>query len=126
MAQNTIARVHESNAPLAGSGVANGTIWDMEANPAAYSGTPADGTSGGNGSSHFRAFAAADQAGTLAIQQSPDQVHWFTTTSQTVAAGFANGTVIESLNVLRYMRAVFTNGASAQSSFEFDTSVVSI
>ena len=126
MAQNQIARVHESAAPQSGGATVTGTTWDMSADPAAYAGTPADGTSGGAGASRFRAFAAADVAGTLIIQQSADKVNWFKTISQPVLADFTQGTVLESMPVLRYVRAVFTNGATNQASFEFDTSVVSI
>lgn len=124
--QNQVARVHESQAPLGANALTNGTTWDMAADPAAYAGTPADGTSGGAGAAKFRAFVAADQVGTLAIQQSTDNVHWWTTAKVSIPADFTQGTVLESIPALRFVRAQFTNGATAQTEFEFDTCTVSV
>lgn len=75
----------------------------------------------------FRAFAASDVAGTLNIQQARTAAGpWFTTTTAPVAAGFGSGTVLESIVTLPFVRAQYVNGAAAQASFEFDSSLVAI
>lgn len=74
-------------------------------------------------SSKFRAFASADQAGTLSIQQSPDGgTTWYTTLTQAVAAN--TPTILESIVTLPHVRAQFANGASAQGAFAFASALV--
>lgn len=74
--------------------------------------------------SKFRAFAGSDQGGTLTIQQSADKTNWYQVATASTTAN--NGAVLESLVCLRYVRAVFTNGATLQTKFEFDTALISI
>lgn len=74
--------------------------------------------------SRFRAFASSDQAGTLTVQQSADKTNWYQVGTASTTAN--NGAVLESLVCLRYVRAVFTNGATLQTKFEFDTALISI
>jgi hypothetical protein len=75
--------------------------------------------------SYFRAFAAADVAGTLNVQQSPDGTNWFTTDTASIPASAGTGVRIEAAIVLRYVRAQVVNGSSPQTEFEFDTVAVS-
>lgn len=76
--------------------------------------------------SRLRVFAASDQAGTVAVQQSRDTLTWYTTTSQPVAAGAAAGTIIESILAMPYARAFYTNGATPQGVFELDTALIAV
>ena len=70
--------------------------------------------------SQFNAFAFADQTGTLSIQVSIDNVTWRTAKSVAVAANVAQ---ILSIPVMaRYHRAVFVNGATANTAFMLNTS----
>lgn len=89
------------------------------------------------GMSRFRAFASSDQAGTLYILQSRDNVTWFYTTSAAVTAGsdvatigalsaVHPATVLESLISLRYVRGAYVNGGTLQTRFEFDSFVLAI
>ena len=77
------------------------------------------------GSNHryaaFNAFAFADQAGTLRIEVSTDNVTWRRASAdQAVAAGAA---LFLSVPVCaRYHRAVYVNGAVAQTAFMLNTS----
>lgn len=100
----------ETSAPLAGSATFNGGTVDVAGSA--------------QGGSRFRAFAYADVAGTLNIQQSRDGSTWRTTISQPVGA--AAGTVVESIIARRYVRAQYVNGGSAQATFELDTCLVSV
>lgn len=69
----------------------------------------------------FNAFAFASVAGTLRIEVSNDNTTWRRITADTaVAAGAA---IILSVPVVaRYHRAVFVNGAAAQTAFMANTS----
>lgn len=75
----------------------------------------------GHGYSKFNAFAFADVAGTMRIEVSNDNTTWRRATADTaVAAGsFASLSIAV---VARYARAVFVNGAAAQTAFLFNTS----
>lgn len=64
----------------------------------------------------FTAYALADQAGTLRIEQSNDNTTWRRSTVDTAVA--ANTPVfLTTVVVTRYHRVVFVNGATAQGSF---------
>ncbi len=77
-----------------------------------------------NRSTLFRAFASSNVAGTLKIQQSRDTITWYTTVSQALTVGSTEGTVIESIVVLPFVRAQYTNGTTTQTQFEFDTALL--
>lgn len=71
--------------------------------------------------SQFNASVFADQAGTLRIECSNDNVTWRRITVDAAVA--ANTPVILSVPVMtRYYRAVFINGAVANTAFMFNTS----
>lgn len=94
----------ESTTPLAGNGVATGASHSVLDNHI----------------DRFRASVYADQAGTLAIQQSADgATNWATSTSQATTA--SQVTVLESIPGMQYVRAVFTNGATPNTVFVFTT-----
>lgn len=80
----------------------------------------------GLGVARFRAFAAADVAGTLSIEQSRDGLTWYETTSAGILANIAQGTVLESIIALRFVRARVVNGGAGQAAFEFDSTLVAI
>lgn len=107
----------ETSTVLAANGVINGASHDTTL-------APADSDTINGKWSKFRAFAGSDQAGTLTIQQSADATNWYQVATASTTAN--NGAVLESLVCLRYVRAVFTNGATLQTKFEFDTVLVSI
>lgn len=69
----------------------------------------------------FNAAAFADQAGTLRIECSNDNTTWRRATADTAVA--AGAVVYLSVPVMtRYHRAVFINGATAQTAFMLNTS----
>ncbi len=69
----------------------------------------------------FNAFAFADQAGTMRIEVSVDNVTWRRATIDTAVA--ANTPVLLTIPVFsRYHRAVFINGATLQTAFMLNTS----
>jgi hypothetical protein len=71
--------------------------------------------------SAFNAFAFADQAGTMRIECSNDNVTWRRMTVDTAVA--ANTPVILSVPVMtRYHRVVYVNGATIQTAFMLNTS----
>lgn len=71
--------------------------------------------------SAFNASAFADQAGTLRVECSNDNVTWRRTTADTAVA--ANTCVILSVPIMtRYYRAVYVNGATLQAAFMLNTS----
>lgn len=71
--------------------------------------------------SAFNASAFADQAGTLRIEVSNDNVTWRRATADTAVA--ANAVVVLTVPVMtRYHRAVFVNGATLQTAFMLNTS----
>lgn len=72
----------------------------------------------------FRAFAYADQAGTLKIEQSRTGSTWYQMASASVSAN--TPTTLESNIYMQYVRVAYTNGATAQSSFELNSCAVSM
>lgn len=71
-------------------------------------------------------FVSASIDGTLYIQESDDQVAWYTTSSQAIVTAGSNvissvtyytGTVYEKTLSARYVRLVYVNGATAQTRF---------
>jgi hypothetical protein len=69
-----------------------------------------------------RAYAYADQAGTLYLEQSMNGSMWRTTSSVAVAAGTTG--VLEDKLVAEYCRVRFVNGATAQGSFEIMSTLI--
>lgn len=70
----------------------------------------------------FNAYSFSDQAGVLRIECSNDNVTWRRMTADVAAA--ANTPVILSVPVMtRYHRAVYVNGATAQTAFILNTSL---
>src|ERR1039457_4612683 len=67
----------------------------------------------------FRVLAASDKAGTVYVEQSDDQVNWFQTSEEApVITDFTEASiVVESLITMRYVRAAYVNGATAQTDF---------
>lgn len=122
------------NTALAGNGVKSGFTYDVGnfngILPQAVVAIPGAMNAGKAGPSIIRAFASSDVAGTLSIQHSPDGKTWFTDTAAAstaaVAADATKGVIVEAKITLRYVRAVLTNGAAAQTSVEFDTVILSI
>jgi hypothetical protein len=68
-----------------------------------------------------KSLVYTDQAGTLQLQQSRDGVTWRTTQSVAVAA--ATATVVVDPLVCQYCRVLFTNGATAQTVLELDSTL---
>lgn len=73
----------------------------------------------------WRLFISSDQAGTANMQQSTDGVTWYTTQSNSYAAG-GQGAIYESLVALRFLRVAYTNGAVAQAAFRALVTLVAI
>ena len=96
----------ETSTPLAGGAAVNGA------------------TRTAGSFSLFRAFASSDQSGTLSIQQSRNGTTWYETPTSVAVTGGATGTVLESLIAMPYVRARYVNGASAQTTFEFDSALM--
>lgn len=94
---------HESDTALGADGTFNGAVYNI--------------TELGNLYDYFRVFASSDQTGTLSVQQSWDEVTWFTTISEAVAAGFGSGTIVESMITAPYVRVQYVNGSTAQNDF---------
>lgn len=104
-------------------------VWYQESVAAAAAGATITGTARNCGAlssgdmrySAFNAFALADQAGTMRLEASNDNVTWFRTTVDTAVV--ANTPLIMSIPVLwRYSRVVFINGGVAQTLFKLSTS----
>lgn len=111
---NTVQQFADSSANLANNATFTGTGRDTGNN-----------TTAGNGYSRFRVFANADQAGTMLIDQSPDNITWYNTISQVITA--SSPTIIESVVTLRYIRTRFTNtGGSTQTTFLLASALVAI
>lgn len=73
--------------------------------------------------SYFKAFAVADQAGTLRVECSNDGATWRRASPDTAVA--ANTPVVVSVPVLtRYHRVVYVNGAAAQTFFMLNSGYV--
>jgi hypothetical protein len=71
--------------------------------------------------SKFNASAVADQAGTLRIECSNDNITWRRATADTAVAAIA--CVYLSVPIMtRYYRAVYVNGGVAQTAFMLNTS----
>lgn len=102
----TLTFVHSTTA-LGASGVFTGTALDLGAN---------------HSFNRHRALATASHDGTLVLEQSRDNTNWRTTGSINVTA---NTTAeLEDLIVCRYVRVKYTNGATAQSSFELISALI--
>lgn len=112
---NLVQQTLETSTPLLANVTFNGATQDNGSN----------GSAPGSGYSKFRAMAYADQAGTIAIQQSRDGITWRTTVGPTAVVAGA-GTVIESLITRRYTRVQYVNGGTNQGVFELDTEQVAI
>lgn len=111
------ALADETTTPLAGSGTFTGAIRDVS-----QISSGAFVTSSSAALVEFRTQASADVAGTLAVEISADQVTWWRIATQALAA--VGSIFYAQLNVkpvTRYARAVFTNGAGAQSAFLLST-----
>lgn len=108
---NYVQKFAENSALLAGGATRNGASHDTGPDDEGWA-------------SKFRAFAAADQAGDLHIEQSADGVAWHRTVSVPVVAGAP--TIVESLCVLDRVRAVFVNGAVPQGAFVFAAALVAL
>lgn len=104
----------ESVTPLAANASAPLTTRDTAAALTA-------GVSAAHRYSAFNAFAFADQAGTMKIECSQDNVTWRPMTASVVVA--ANTPVILSVPVMaRYHRVVYANGATLQTAFMLNSS----
>lgn len=80
-------------------------------------------TPGGDLFTYFRVIIGSDQGGTLEIQQSMDNgTTWWTTISQATDA--ALGTVVESIVTAPLVRYVFTNGTTAQTTFQIASNLI--
>lgn len=101
------------------------TFFTEDDTPLGANATRNGATRAANGYSRFRAFATADVAGTLSVQQSADGVVWHTTVAP-VAVPANTPTVLESIVSLPYVRAVYVNGATIQTSFDFASALVAI
>lgn len=88
--------------PLAASGVFTGTARDL-------------GVSGGSTTARFTATVFADQAGTLYIDMSNDNVTWRQAKKAPMVAG--DSVELSAVVVTRYYRARVVNGAAAQTAF---------
>ena len=74
-----------------------------------------DLSAGGASFTKWRVLIDVDQPGTLNLQQSPDGSTWFTTFPSSVIA--TTPLIMESLIVLRYLRAQFINGPTSNTTF---------
>jgi hypothetical protein len=81
---------------------------------ATYTGATFDTMADGTNFSIITVSAASDQTGTLLLQQSADGTNWFTTDSVAITANPSLSAKIVADVVLRYVRLVVTNGATAQ------------
>ena len=63
-------------------------------------------------------FVNADQAGTLYISHSYDGSSWFSDSAQSVAVAAGSTKVFDVVIAARYVRLVYTNGATAQTNFK--------
>lgn len=101
---------NESVTPQAGGATVTGTSRDAGVAPAAAVRYAA-----------FNAFAFADQAGTLRIEVSTDNVTW-RKASADQAVTIGQGLFLSVPVCARYHRAVFVNGATLQTAFMLNTS----
>lgn len=92
---------------------------------ATFTGSARDtGSALGGSRTKVNAYAFADVAGTLRIEQSTDGTTWRRTTADTaVAAG--SYALISCPIVMRYWRVVYVNGAAAQAAFTITSSFTS-
>ena len=70
--------------------------------------------------SYFNAFALADQAGTMRIECSNDNVTWRRATLDTVVA-INTPVYLKVVMLTRYWRVIYTNGATIQGIFMCNT-----
>lgn len=89
---------------------AGGTTTILGAN-ATYTGSTLDALQ----FKRFTGAVSASHAGTLALEQSDDGITWYRLTSTAITAG-TPAKFTEDI-VLRYIRMVYINGATAQTSF---------
>lgn len=71
-----------------------------------------------------KAIVTTDQAGTLQLQQSRDGSTWRTTKTQAVAAN--TPTMINDDLIFQYIRVVYVNGATAQTSLELASTLTHV
>ena len=72
--------------------------------------------------SNFQGFVYADVDGTLKLQMSPDNSNWYDYKSYSVTGG--TPLAFDDAVVTPYMRVVYTNGSTDQSSFRLDAYTV--
>jgi hypothetical protein len=88
---------------------------------ASYTGASFDTMADGINYTWLTGMTTSNQAGTLYIQQSDDGTNWYTLDS---IATTANNNFPFSVDVrLRYIRLMYTNGATAQTSFKLSAYV---
>jgi hypothetical protein len=125
--QQELSTTDKASTPLAANAVCNGQAWALGFGTITLANITTKGKPAG---SLFRAFAAADVAGTLTIQHSSDGQTWFTdqaaSSTAVVPADFTKGVAVEAKVVLPFIRAVLTNGGTIQTECEFVTTLVSI
>lgn len=97
----------------------NDTVTPLAAS-AAFTGTVRDHGVSGSYIQRFTATAFADQAGTLYIDMSNDNVTWRQAKKSPLVAG--DSVELSVVSVTRYYRARFVNGAVAQTAFMLNSS----
>lgn len=102
------------------NGYYNDSVTPLAAS-AAFTGTVRDCGVSGGAVQRFTATAFADQAGTLYIDMSNDNVTWRQAKKTPVVAG--DSAELSAVAVTRYFRARFVNGAAAQAAFMLNSSV---
>lgn len=101
---------NESVTPQGASATVTGTARDVGAQAGQNHGLCA-----------FNVIAVSDQAGTIRIESSLNGSTWYRATADVAVA--ANTPVILSIPISsQFHRAVYVNGATAQTSFKLDTS----
>lgn len=139
MPSSTIPALAQGNSMI-GYMSARGAWYDDTTTPlaigATYTGATRDITGGGGagatfnntaslfGTKEVRFEAISDQPGTLAIEVSLDSTTWRRVREQPTSAGGTGGLHVAQIQVLparRYLRAVYVNGATAQTHFSLST-----
>lgn len=112
--------LNPTNATVSGSATFN-----SNAAPASVTIDLGDLSSSGASFSRWRVLVNADQPGTINLQQSPDN---YTTNFTTFPSAVIASTplILESIIVLRYLRAQFVNGPSANTTFTLRAFLVGI
>jgi hypothetical protein len=100
--------------------------WFLHTTTALGAGAPFNGVTLDLGGNHeyksHRAVAFADQSGTLNLQESRDGATWRTVATQAVSAN--TPAVLEARITMRYVRVQYTNGGTAQTTFELTSSLL--